>query len=148
MSRVLVTGASRGIGQAIARAFAAQGDRVVVHYGSAREDAEDTLNSLAGEGHALVGGNIEDAAERIVHEAVAALGGLDILVNNAAVAPGPATATASTRSRTRTGSATSPDGRGWADRNRKRHLLFRAAPDSAGEWRVHRQCRLTRGIPR
>ncbi len=89
MSRVLVTGASRGIGQAIARAFAAQGDRVVVHYGSAREDAEDTLNSLAGEGHALVGGNIEDAAERIVHEAVAALGGLDILVNNAAVAPGP-----------------------------------------------------------
>ncbi len=90
--RVLVTGASRGIGRAIAVAFAARGHRVAVHYASARPDAEETVRSLAGSGHALVAGDIgdPDAAERIVGAAVAELGGLDVLVNNAAVAPGEA----------------------------------------------------------
>ena len=90
MRRVLVTGASRGIGRAVAVAFAARGDRVVVHYGSARAAAEETLGALAGPGHALVGGDLADpaAAERVVATAVRELGGLDVLVNNAAVAPG------------------------------------------------------------
>jgi NAD(P)-dependent dehydrogenase (short-subunit alcohol dehydrogenase family) len=89
MRRVLVTGASRGIGRAVALAFAERGDRVAVHYASSREDAEETLAQLPGEGHALIAGDIGDpaVAQRIVDEAVRVLGGVDVLVNNAAVAP-------------------------------------------------------------
>ncbi|MEU8764194.1 SDR family oxidoreductase [Streptomyces sp. NPDC048659] len=85
--RVLVSGASRGLGRAVARAFAANGDRVAVHYGSRAEEARATLDSLEGTGHALVGGDVSDpaAAARLVDEAAEALGGLDVLVNNAAV---------------------------------------------------------------
>jgi 3-oxoacyl-[acyl-carrier protein] reductase len=88
MSRgVLVTGASRGIGRAVATAFAARGDRVAVHYASRGADAEATLAGLAGEGHVLVGGDLTDPArtDAVVTEAVDALGGLDVVVNNAAV---------------------------------------------------------------
>lgn len=89
--RVLVTGASRGIGRAIARAFAGRGDRVAVHYASARAAAEETLGALAGAGHVLVAGDLGDpeAAGEVVSAAIAGLGGIDVLVNNAAVAPGP-----------------------------------------------------------
>ncbi|WP_249998152.1 SDR family oxidoreductase [Actinoplanes sp. M2I2] len=88
--RVLVTGASRGIGRAVAIAFAARGDRVAVHYGSSRADGEATLRMLDGPGHALVGGDLGDPAEAkaVVEAAVEALGGVDVLVNNAAIAPG------------------------------------------------------------
>lgn len=88
MSRaVLVTGASRGIGRAIATMFAEGGDRVAVHYSSRHEDAEQTLAGLPGEGHLLIGGDIgtPEGAEAVVDTAVAALGGVDVLVNNAAV---------------------------------------------------------------
>ena len=90
--RILVTGASRGIGRAIARAFAARGDRVAVHYGSSETDAVATLRSLAGSGHAIIAGDLAIPGEsvRIVDAAITALGGLDVLVNNAAVAPSPA----------------------------------------------------------
>ncbi|MEV7086399.1 SDR family oxidoreductase [Streptomyces sp. NPDC093085] len=84
---VLVSGASRGLGRAVCRAFAAQGDRVAVHYGSRAAEAERTLESLHGSGHVLVGGDLSDPAEaaRVADEAVRALGGIDVLVNNAAV---------------------------------------------------------------
>ncbi|KUL23930.1 3-oxoacyl-ACP reductase [Actinoplanes awajinensis subsp. mycoplanecinus] len=84
-----MTGASRGIGRAIAVALAARGDRVAVHYGSARAEAEQTLARLSGSGHTLVHGDVSDPdqAAGIVDAAVAALGGIDVLVNNAAVAP-------------------------------------------------------------
>ncbi len=89
--RVLVTGASRGIGRSVARAFAARGDRVAVHYATRRSDAEETLRLLAGDGHALVPGDLgePEAAPAIVEAAVRALGGVDVLVNNAALAPAP-----------------------------------------------------------
>jgi NAD(P)-dependent dehydrogenase (short-subunit alcohol dehydrogenase family) len=85
--RVFVSGASRGLGRAIARTFAANGDRVAVHYGSREHDARLTLESLAGTGHVLVGGDLSDpaTASRIWDEADEGLGGIDVLVNNAAV---------------------------------------------------------------
>ena len=90
MSRgVLVSGASRGIGRAIAVAFAERGDRIAVHYGSARDEAERTLGLLAGDGHVVVEGDLGDpvAVERIVDTAAEGLGGIDVLVNNAGAAP-------------------------------------------------------------
>jgi len=89
MRRVLVTGASRGIGRAVAVAFAGAGDRVAVHCAANREDAEDTVRRLPGRGHTLLVGDLGDpeVARRIVDDAVEGLGGVDVLVNNAAVAP-------------------------------------------------------------
>ncbi|MFG2646214.1 SDR family NAD(P)-dependent oxidoreductase [Streptomyces sp. NPDC048436] len=85
--RILISGASRGLGRALAQAFAENGDRVAVHYGSREEEARETLASLKGEGHALVGGDLSDAAGAadVAGRAATALGGLDVLVNNAAV---------------------------------------------------------------
>lgn len=85
--RVLVTGAARGLGRALARAFAANGDRVAVHYGSRRDDAEETLATLPGSGHVLVGADVADAdaTARLMERVVDGLGGVDVLVNNAAV---------------------------------------------------------------
>ena len=88
MSRgVLVTGASRGIGAAVAHAFAAQGDRVAVHHGRSRHEADEVLAGLPGAGHVLVQADLTDAdaVRRMVDDAAAALGGLDVLVNNAGV---------------------------------------------------------------
>ncbi|HEX8204898.1 MAG TPA: SDR family oxidoreductase [Solirubrobacteraceae bacterium] len=88
MSRaVLITGASRGIGAAAARAFAASGDRVAVHYVRSRDKAEAVAEGLPGEGHVVVGAHLADpqAVETMVEEAAAGLGGLDVLVNNAGV---------------------------------------------------------------
>jgi NAD(P)-dependent dehydrogenase (short-subunit alcohol dehydrogenase family) len=84
---VLVTGASRGIGAAVARGFAAAGDRVAVHYGASRDAAQDVLASLGGAGHLLVGADLGDpeAVRAMVAEAAGGLGGLDVLVNNAGV---------------------------------------------------------------
>ncbi|MEU5924401.1 SDR family NAD(P)-dependent oxidoreductase [Streptomyces antimycoticus] len=89
MRRVLVTGASRGIGRAVAHAFAERGDRVGVHYATGLADAEDTLRGLPGSGHGLFGGDLGEprAAQDIVEQAVRTLGGVDVLVNNAAIAP-------------------------------------------------------------
>ncbi|WP_159944359.1 SDR family NAD(P)-dependent oxidoreductase [Nocardiopsis sp. FR6] len=84
---VLVTGASRGIGRAIALAFAEQGDRVAVHCASRPEEAERTLRRLPGHGHALLRADLGEpgAAAGLVAEVVDRLGGIDVVVNNAAV---------------------------------------------------------------
>jgi 3-oxoacyl-[acyl-carrier protein] reductase len=84
---VLVTGASRGIGAAVARAFAARGERVAVHFSASAGRAHEVLASLDGDGHVLVGADLRDAeaTREMVSEAVAGLGGLDVLVNNAGI---------------------------------------------------------------
>jgi len=89
MRKALVTGGSRGIGRAIARALAARGDRVAVHFSSDRAAAEETLRLLNGEGHIAVSGDLRDpdVTARVVEDAATGLGGVDILVNNASIAP-------------------------------------------------------------
>ncbi len=84
---VLVTGASRGIGRAIARAFAAEGAKVAVHYRGKRQAAEETLGLLSGEGHAVIAADVSapDACEKLIAGTVEKLGGLDVLVNNAGI---------------------------------------------------------------
>ena len=86
-----MTGGSRGIGAAVAHAFAQEGDRVAVHYGSAREKAEEIAAALPGGNHAVVGAELADPAQvrRMVDEAAEALGGLDVLVNTAGVVDPP-----------------------------------------------------------
>ena len=84
---MLVTGGSRGIGAAIARTFAEAGDTVAVHYGHNREKAETVVAALPGDGHVVVGGDLADpeATRAMVEEAAAALGAIDVLVNNAGI---------------------------------------------------------------
>jgi NAD(P)-dependent dehydrogenase (short-subunit alcohol dehydrogenase family) len=83
----LITGASRGIGQAIALAFAAQGDHVAVHHRDSADKAGAVLAGLAGDGHLTVQADLTDPAQvrRMVDEAAVGLGGLDVLVNNAGI---------------------------------------------------------------
>jgi glucose 1-dehydrogenase len=93
---VLVTGGSSGIGQAIAVRFAEYGANVAINYLRQPEEAHDTeeqvhacVNKVRQEGvrDVLVGGDVsnEDDVVRMVGEAADALGGLDVLVNNAGI---------------------------------------------------------------
>jgi len=86
--RALITGGDSGIGRAVAIAFAREGADVLISYLDEDEDAEDTKRWVEKEGRkaVLVRGDIQDSSHcrHLVEKAVSELGGLDILVNNAA----------------------------------------------------------------
>ncbi|MDQ3397590.1 MAG: SDR family oxidoreductase [Deinococcota bacterium] len=85
--RVLVTGGARGIGRAVAQAFAARGAQVALSYRSNHEAAQETLATLLDGPHVAIPGDIADpeVAAGVVKRACRDLGGLDIVVNNAGV---------------------------------------------------------------
>jgi len=84
---VLVTGGSRGIGRAVAVAFAKKGARVAVHYHRNEEAAHRTRKELGTGSHMIVQADVADAAavERMVDEVVKFGGRIDILINNAGI---------------------------------------------------------------
>lgn len=86
--KAIITGADSGIGRAVALAYAREGADVLISYLSEHEEAEETRRLVEAEGRraVVVPGDIQHAehCRAIVDRAVAELGGVDILVNNAA----------------------------------------------------------------
>jgi 3-oxoacyl-[acyl-carrier protein] reductase len=85
----IVTGASKGIGAAIARGLGAVGAAVVVNYASSREGAERVVADIVAKGGKAIaiGADVSKAADvqRLFNETKKAFGSLDVLVNNAGV---------------------------------------------------------------
>jgi ketoreductase RED2 len=81
---VLVTGSSSGIGAAIVRAFAREGARVAVNSRARSREAGEALAREVGGIYLAADLGDPDAAQELVESAAAQLGGLDVLVNNAA----------------------------------------------------------------
>ena len=85
----VVTGASKGIGAAIAKALASEGASVVVNYASSKAGADKVVSAItaAGGKAVAVGGDVSKAAEArgIIEAAIKSFGRLDILVNNSGV---------------------------------------------------------------
>ena len=87
--RALVTGASRGIGRAVAEALSAAGAAVAVNFREHADAAEDVRSQLEARGGRAITvradvGRASDV-DRMIAEVRAALGGIDILINNAGV---------------------------------------------------------------
>src|SRR3974390_1696756 len=86
---VLVTGASRGIGRAIALSLSTRGARVALHYGSDQVAVEETRRAMPGQGHVTLRADLTAIAAVVWlwQSATHALGKIDVLVNNAGIYP-------------------------------------------------------------
>jgi len=87
--KAIVTGASRGLGRAIALAFAREGADVLVNYASREEQAGEVINAITrfGRRGILHRADVSDTTQvrDMIQAAVSAFGGVDILVNNAGI---------------------------------------------------------------
>lgn len=85
----VVTGASKGIGAAIAKALGAEGASVVVNYASSRPDAERVVEAVVAAGGKAIAVQADVAKQadivRLFNETKATFGSIDILVNNAGI---------------------------------------------------------------
>lgn len=85
----VVTGASRGLGRAIAEELARGGAKVVVNYSRSKEPAEELVNELTEGGSEAVAiqADVSDAeqAQRLIDESIEKFGRIDVLVNNAGI---------------------------------------------------------------
>jgi 3-oxoacyl-[acyl-carrier protein] reductase len=83
---IVVTGGGGGIGQAVVRAFAAEGARVAVHYRTSQQAAEQLASEVGG---VAIGADlrVESEADSLIPRALEALGRVDVVVANAGVWP-------------------------------------------------------------
>ena len=84
---VLITGASRGIGKAIATAYSKFGSKVIANYNKSKEDALELVKNLTSEGYHIeaIQADVSKSkeAERMVDEVIKKYNHIDILINNA-----------------------------------------------------------------
>ena len=85
--RVLITGASGGVGAATARLFARFGAQVALHYHQNSAKAEEVCKSLDGKKHQLFQADLyeKEAGVKLVERVILAFGGIDVLINNAGI---------------------------------------------------------------
>lgn len=87
----IVTGAGQGIGAAIAKAFAAEGANVVVHYRSNKDSADAMVGSIAERGGSAIALpaalNKSTDVDRLFSETLTAFGNVNVLINNAGSYP-------------------------------------------------------------
>lgn len=85
--KALLTGSDQGIGQAIAIRLGQEGADIAINYRKNRDGAQETAARIESLGHrvALIQADVSAVADaqRVVADAIATLGGLDVLVNNA-----------------------------------------------------------------
>jgi len=84
---VLITGASGGIGSAIAKEFAFKSASIILHYNTQQKKAEELCDNLNGSGHCTVGGDLTSPQDiiKIVDFTSSIYGKIDILINNAGI---------------------------------------------------------------
>lgn len=84
---ILVTGASRGIGKAIAIMFANAGGSVIIHYNKNRMAAEEVLDTIVPNNHSVIQADLSDPSqtENLVKQCIEKFKRIDVLVNNAGV---------------------------------------------------------------